>query len=70
MKHHRPVRGRVVAVLVCALALVCAGCDWRQWGSTEGHVGTNAFETSLSTDTVSALVPSTVTDTAPTAQRR
>jgi hypothetical protein len=48
--------------------LVCAGCDWRQWGGGATHVGTNAFEDTLTTGTVSELVPSTVSTSAPTGQ--
>jgi hypothetical protein len=43
------------------LAVILAGCDWAQWGSVPGH-GFGNFEPAITTSSVPALVPSTVSD--------
>ncbi len=56
---------RLAVVLVAAL--LCAGCDWLQWGGSAGHAGSNPEE-EISETNVAGLAASRVTPNAPTGQ--
>ena len=43
-------------VAIAAIALVTTACDWPSYRGSPGHTGFNAFDTAISTSSVSTLV--------------
>src|SRR5690349_17467061 len=48
-------------LVVLAVVLACAGCDWLSFGGGPGHTGVNAFENGVTTSSVPSFVASTLT---------